>query len=68
MPADLINVVVVGLGLAGAPLCKSLAASLPATHRVVAITPHEYGYYPVASLRAAVVRLLLYLVEPVQRY
>ena len=56
MPAELINVVVVGLGLSGAPLCRSLAASLPTTHRIVAITAQDFGYYPVASLRAAVVR------------
>lgn len=55
MPADLKNVLIVGLGLAGVAAAKSIAAALPSTHRVVALSEKDFAYYPVVSLRAATV-------------
>lgn len=55
MPADLKNVLIVGLGLAGVAAAKSIAAALPSTHRVVALSEKDFAYYPVGSLRAATV-------------
>ncbi|KAI5474622.1 FAD-dependent pyridine nucleotide-disulfide oxidoreductase [Pseudohyphozyma bogoriensis] len=49
------NVVVVGLGAAGMGLAKALAKTLPSSHRIIAITEHNYGFFPPAALRAAVV-------------
>ncbi|GAA5974916.1 hypothetical protein JCM11641_006761 [Rhodosporidiobolus odoratus] len=48
------NIVVVGFGPAAAIAVKALLPSLPETHRVVVVTATE-GYWPIASLRAAVV-------------
>ncbi|GAA5991724.1 hypothetical protein JCM10908_001112 [Rhodotorula pacifica] len=48
------NIVVVGLGLAAAEAVKALLSKLPADHRLIAIAENE-GYWPIASLRAAVV-------------
>jgi NADH dehydrogenase FAD-containing subunit len=48
------NIVVVGLGLAAAEAVKALIPKLPADHRIVAVAENE-GYWPIASLRAAVV-------------
>lgn len=61
MSEQLKNVVVIGLGLAGAPLATALAAALPSTHRVVAISSTDYGFYPIGALRASVVRRCSYL-------
>ncbi|KAM0750512.1 FAD/NAD(P)-binding domain-containing protein [Meredithblackwellia eburnea MCA 4105] len=55
MSAPLQNVVIIGLGIAGASAAAGLAKGLPPTHRVVAITENEYGFWPIGSLRAAVV-------------
>lgn len=49
------NVVVIGLGQGGTSAARELASKLPETHRVVAITTTEAGFYPIAALRAAVV-------------
>ncbi|GAA6063296.1 hypothetical protein JCM10212_001415 [Sporobolomyces blumeae] len=54
MSADLKNVVIVGLGLAGTHALEALHKSLPPSHRIIAISPLP-GYWPVAALRAAVV-------------
>ncbi|BGP18629.1 hypothetical protein JCM10213_004178 [Rhodosporidiobolus nylandii] len=48
------NVLVVGLGLSSTEAVKSLAGSLPQTHRLVIVTATD-GYWPIAGLRAAVV-------------
>ncbi|KAK4701801.1 apoptosis-inducing factor 2, partial [Phenoliferia sp. Uapishka_3] len=53
--SELKNVILVGLGPAGITAAKSLASSLPATHRLIAINQEEFGFWPIASLRAAVV-------------
>ncbi|KAM0790604.1 hypothetical protein ACM66B_004469 [Microbotryomycetes sp. NB124-2] len=55
MAADLKNVVVIGIGLVGGDLVKQLAASLPSTHRLVAISSTDVAFYAPAALRAAVV-------------
>ncbi|KAL8283734.1 hypothetical protein RQP46_005529 [Phenoliferia psychrophenolica] len=49
------NVVVIGLGLSGAGAANALAASLPPTHRVIAISATESAFYPISSLRGSVV-------------
>ncbi|KAI5480888.1 FAD-dependent pyridine nucleotide-disulfide oxidoreductase [Pseudohyphozyma bogoriensis] len=49
--SDLKNVVIVGLGLSGAPTANSLASSLPPSHRLVCISATESAYYPPAALR-----------------
>lgn len=49
------NVVIIGLGLAGAGAAKLLADKLPPSHRVVGITEKDFGFFPIGSLRAAVV-------------
>ncbi|GAA6049241.1 hypothetical protein JCM3770_005901 [Rhodotorula araucariae] len=54
MAAPTKNVVLVGLGPAAVPAAQALAASLPEGYRLVAIAGSE-GYWPVASLRAAVI-------------
>lgn len=54
-PPELKNVLVIGLGFAGATAAKTLAAKLPASHRVVPIQESSFGYNPLASLRAATV-------------
>ncbi|KAM0749231.1 FAD/NAD(P)-binding domain-containing protein [Meredithblackwellia eburnea MCA 4105] len=54
-PEELKNVVVIGLGFAGVEAAKLLAAKLPPTHRVIAISDLSFAYNPIASLRAAVV-------------
>lgn len=51
----LLNVLVIGLGLAGAPAANALASSLPASHRIVAISGPAAAYYSVAALRGSVV-------------
>ncbi|KAE8210070.1 hypothetical protein CF327_g6004 [Tilletia walkeri] len=55
MSTELKNVVIVGAATAGAHAARALAKSLPATHRVVLIESDEQAFYPVASLRGAVV-------------
>jgi NADH dehydrogenase FAD-containing subunit len=55
MPTDFKNVVVVGIGLGGANVIKALDSTLPASHRMIAISEDEYAYFPVASIRAATV-------------
>lgn len=59
MATELKNVLVIGLGLGGAPAAKELARDLPATHRVVAISEKSFAFFPVASLRAAVGELAI---------
>ncbi|KWU45876.1 FAD/NAD(P)-binding domain-containing protein [Rhodotorula sp. JG-1b] len=54
MTGEYKNIVVVGLGLAAAEAVKALLPKLPADHRIVAVAENE-GYWPIASLRAAVV-------------
>lgn len=54
MTGEYENVVVIGLGLAAAEAVKALIPKLPADHRIVAVAENE-GYWPIASLRAAVV-------------
>jgi flavin-dependent dehydrogenase len=49
------NVVIIGLGLAGAPAAAELAKTLPKSHRVIGLSENDFAYYPIASLRAAVV-------------
>ncbi|BGP57138.1 hypothetical protein JCM8202v2_004778 [Rhodotorula sphaerocarpa] len=48
------NIVIVGLGLAAADAVKGLLNKLPNEYRIIAVTATE-GYWPIASLRAAVV-------------
>ncbi|GAA5867802.1 hypothetical protein JCM3774_005858 [Rhodotorula dairenensis] len=54
MTGEVKNIVVVGLGLAAAEAVKALVHKLPTDHRIVAIAENE-GFWPIASLRAAVV-------------
>lgn len=49
------NILIVGLGVGGIAVVSGLAAKLPLTHRLVVVTEHEFGYWPIGSLRAAVV-------------
>lgn len=52
--SELLNVVVIGTGLAGADAARALSKSLPASHRVVAISSTDAAYYPPGALRASV--------------
>lgn len=65
MPSSpLINVVVIGAGLAGAGVVDALASKLPKTHRLVVISETEAAFYPIAALRGAVVKgQLRYLIS-----
>lgn len=49
------NIAVIGLGLGGAPAATSLAQQLPETHRLIAISSSDFGFYPIGALRASVV-------------
>ncbi|KAL8283845.1 hypothetical protein RQP46_005277 [Phenoliferia psychrophenolica] len=49
------NVLIVGLGYAGASAVQSLRDKLPATHRLVAMHESSFGYNPIGCLRAATV-------------
>lgn len=53
--AELRNVVVLGLGCGGIMAARGLASKLPPTHRLVAITEHAFGFWPIGALRGAVV-------------
>lgn len=52
---ELKTVVVVGAGVAGIAVVNGLAKKLPSTHRLVLINEHDFGYWPIASLRGAVI-------------
>ncbi|KAI5477378.1 FAD-dependent pyridine nucleotide-disulfide oxidoreductase [Pseudohyphozyma bogoriensis] len=54
-PAELKNVVVIGLGLGGTNAIEAIEKTLPASHRIVVITENEFAYFPLASIRAATV-------------
>jgi NADH dehydrogenase FAD-containing subunit len=51
----MLNVVIIGASTAGHIIASQLAPKLPATHRIVIIDPAPTSYWPIASLRAAVV-------------
>lgn len=53
--AELKNVVVLGLGCGGIMAARGLASKLPPTHRLMAITEHAFGFWPIGALRGAVV-------------
>lgn len=53
------NVLIIGVGLAGAPAAAELAKTLPASHRLIALSENDFAYYPIASLRAAVVSAVI---------
>ncbi|WVR05724.1 hypothetical protein IAU60_002748 [Kwoniella sp. DSM 27419] len=48
------NIVIVGASAAGQCLANTLLPNLPTTHRIVLIDALDYGFWPIASLRAAV--------------
>ncbi|GAA5897582.1 NAD(P)/FAD-dependent oxidoreductase [Sporobolomyces salmoneus] len=54
MSEDLKNVLIVGLGLSGTHTLEALSKLLPASHRIIAISPIP-GYWPPGALRASVV-------------
>ncbi|WVW82068.1 hypothetical protein I302_104073 [Kwoniella bestiolae CBS 10118] len=49
------NIVIVGASSAGQQLANYLSPSLPTTHRIILIDALDYAFWPIASLRAAVV-------------
>lgn len=51
----MLNVVIIGASTAGHIIASQLAPKLPASHRIVIIDPAPTSYWPIASLRAAVV-------------
>lgn len=55
MSTELRNVLVIGLGLSGAPAANALAKTLPENHRIIAISATSSAYYSVAALRSIVV-------------
>ncbi|KAK0553402.1 hypothetical protein OC846_001324 [Tilletia horrida] len=55
MTDNLKNVVIVGASSAGSTAARALSKKLPATHRVVLIDAAESAFWPISSLRAAVV-------------
>ncbi|KAI5479230.1 hypothetical protein MNV49_003924 [Pseudohyphozyma bogoriensis] len=55
MTNDLKNVLVIGFGPGGVTVAKELAAKLPKTHRVVAVSEHDFAYNPIGTMRASTV-------------
>ncbi|WVF70729.1 hypothetical protein IAT40_005522 [Kwoniella sp. CBS 6097] len=49
------NIVIVGASSAGQQLANYLSPNLPTTHRIVLIDALDFAFWPIASLRAAVV-------------
>jgi hypothetical protein len=53
--SNMLNVVIIGASTAGHIIASQLAPKLPASHRIVIVDPAPTSYWPIASLRAAVV-------------
>lgn len=53
--SDLKNIVIIGASNAGHGIATKLSTQLPTTHRVILIDPAPSSFWPIASLRAAVV-------------
>lgn len=51
----MLNVVIIGASSAGHMTAAQLSPKLPSTHRIVIVDPAPTSYWPIASLRAAVV-------------
>ncbi|WWC58396.1 uncharacterized protein I303_100936 [Kwoniella dejecticola CBS 10117] len=49
------NIVIVGASAAGQQLANYLSPNLPTSHRIILIDALDYAFWPIASLRAAVV-------------
>ncbi|RSH92620.1 hypothetical protein EHS25_008065 [Saitozyma podzolica] len=49
------NIVVIGASQAGHSLVNALAPNLPTTHRILLVDALDFAFWPIASLRAAVV-------------
>ncbi|KAH8923606.1 hypothetical protein BT69DRAFT_1333701 [Atractiella rhizophila] len=55
LPMSYRNILIIGLGPSSIELIHALKNKLPPTHRIVVVEQNEYAFWPIGSLRAAVV-------------